>query len=1219
MLADQAANPATGWNGTSLTKAGAGTLILTGENTYSGGTTIANGTFQLGDPNTAGAIAGTVSVSRAGTFEVFNAGTSGITGITNDGTTNFRNGTSAGSAAIINSFGLSFYDRSTAGSANITNNNGLSFYGNSTAGSATVTNNSSLYFLGDSTAGSAAITTTNFLYFGNTSTAGGATITNNSDLYFSDSSTAGDANITNNLGGTVDFSGSTGPNGDGRVSAGSIAGAGDYFLGANELTVGSSNLSTEVSGVISGAGGALVKTGTGELTLSGANSSVGAVTVNNGTLAFSQIGTFSATSYETRIGAVTAIGASAQLAVTGAFTQDTGSTLNVILGANEPIITADSASLSGTLNIAGLTGSAPTASALAGTQFTVIATTNGISGDFANVTIGGSSGPVDYLTVTGGRSADNLDYNVGLGLTWTAGAAQGNGTFTLTNSTDAFNVDVALTNQAGPFAGGWDGKSLIKAGYGTLTLSAMNTYTGTTTIDGGTLAITAAGGITSDVTNNATFRNAGTVAGRVTNSAGATFTQTGGGVSSGVINYGTVNANGGALNGAIANDAGGIFNVGGRLTSDSTFNNANSATLAVAATGDYALTGLLTNNGVVAITAGGSLAANGGLLNNVGGVITNNGTLTDALDNAGLVINNGTYNADVASNTGTINNTVGATWNGNVNTAGTVNNDGTINGSLTQTAGTTINNGIITGAVTIAGGLFAGTGSYGGLTVNGGATVAPGVGTMSVAGNVIFNAGSIYQVAVNAAGQGSRINATGTVTINGGAVNVMAGSGSYGPSTTYTIVNATGGVAGAYAGVTADFAFLTPSLTYDTNNVFLTLALQQSNTTGFLMSAYTPNQKAVGAALNQSFAGATGDYATVIGALAGLSALQGPAALNAISGEQYADFATMNVNNSAMFMNAVGQQMATARGAPMASGQRAALAQACDITACDSVSPFSVWGSGLGGFGAVAGDYNASTATYNYFGAAVGVDYRVDPRFLVGLATAYTSGSLWVNSFPGRGWTNSVAVAAYGSFTQGGFYADLLGGYGWFSNQLQRQISIPGLQPLTATGSTNANQAMGQVETGYRIGVYAPTRATVAPFARLQGSSMMQNGFSENGAQSLSLNVQQQTTSSLRTLFGADLAGSVPLGSDRSLDLGLRLGWQHEFASTARSINASLAGAPLTAFTVYGATPQRDAAVVSLRGSTSIAAGTQLYLRYDGEVGSGTDNHAFNLGLRVSW
>jgi outer membrane autotransporter protein len=113
--------------------------------------------------------------------------------------------------------------------------------------------------------------------------------------------------------------------------------------------------------------------------------------------------------------------------------------------------------------------------------------------------------------------------------------------------------------------------------------------------------------------------------------------------------------------------------------------------------------------------------------------------------------------------------------------------------------------------------------------------------------------------------------------------------------------------------------------------------------------------------------------------------------------------------------------------------------------------------------------------------------------------------------------------------------------------------------------------------------------------------------------------VAQQTTSSLRTTFGADLAGAIALGGERTLALDLRLGWQHEYADPSRPLTAAFAGAPGNAFTVYGATPQRDSAVIGFSASTTIAAATQLYLRYDGEIGSGTDNHALNVGLRISW
>ncbi|MDR3300621.1 MAG: autotransporter outer membrane beta-barrel domain-containing protein, partial [Candidatus Accumulibacter sp.] len=81
------------------------------------------------------------------------------------------------------------------------------------------------------------------------------------------------------------------------------------------------------------------------------------------------------------------------------------------------------------------------------------------------------------------------------GLSWNVGSTTAHGTFTVT---DSFEVDIPLAEVAANPAKNWDGKSLPKYGDGTLILSAANTYSGDTTVSGGTLKLTDTGSLTNN-------------------------------------------------------------------------------------------------------------------------------------------------------------------------------------------------------------------------------------------------------------------------------------------------------------------------------------------------------------------------------------------------------------------------------------------------------------------------------------------------------------------------------------------------------------------------------------------------------------------------------------------------------------------------------------------------------------------------------------------------
>jgi autotransporter-associated beta strand protein len=156
-------------------------------------------------------------------------------------------------------------------------------------GAVHINNLGTVGFTYDSTAGSAIIANAGLVVFAAGSSGGSANIANNNEIDFKDNSSAGSATITNFAAGTVDFSQSVGPAGNDRLTAGSIAGAGTYKLGADQLTV----LSGNVGGLIddSGLGGSLVKVGKGTLKLSGAaNAYSGGTTIEQGALDLAAVG-----------------------------------------------------------------------------------------------------------------------------------------------------------------------------------------------------------------------------------------------------------------------------------------------------------------------------------------------------------------------------------------------------------------------------------------------------------------------------------------------------------------------------------------------------------------------------------------------------------------------------------------------------------------------------------------------------------------------------------------------------------------------------------------------------------------------------------------------------------------------------------------------------------------------------------------------------------------
>ncbi|EBV6069502.1 fibronectin-binding autotransporter adhesin ShdA [Salmonella enterica subsp. enterica serovar Hadar] len=530
-----------------IVKSGSDELIVTGANDYSGGTTISggmliadhadslgtgavanSGVLQVGEGELENTLSGTGSLVKTGTGELTLNGDNDYSGGTtiDDGVLIADNADSLGSGDIDNSGVLQ------VGEGELKNTL-------SGTGSLVKIGTGELTLNGDND------------YSGGTTISDGTLIANHADSLGTgaiDNSgvlQVGEGELKNTLSGTGSLvkigTGELTLNGDNDYSGGTTISDGTLIadhadsLGTGAidnsgvLKVGEGELKNTLSG-----SGSLVKTGTGELTLSGDNNTYfGDTTIaggtliaanvnalgsgnidNSGTLMLDANGAFKLANITTHSGATTALAAGSTL-YASQLTQENGSTLSIDLGAatDDAMITADSVTLGGTLNVTGI-GSVTDSWTPEAYTYTLIDSDSAITSDFDGLTVAGMNREdVDFLTIDGKvDETDNTNYDLTASLSWYAdrdnATTDAHGTFTLSDPDGSFNVAATLTDVNDTLDPGsrWDGKSLTKEGAGTLILSGDNDYSGGTTINEGTLvaASTTALG-TGLVDNNATL------------------------------------------------------------------------------------------------------------------------------------------------------------------------------------------------------------------------------------------------------------------------------------------------------------------------------------------------------------------------------------------------------------------------------------------------------------------------------------------------------------------------------------------------------------------------------------------------------------------------------------------------------------------------------------------------------------------------------------------
>ncbi|MNS01020.1 Extracellular serine protease precursor [compost metagenome] len=498
--------------------------------------------------------------------------------------------------------------------------------------------------------------------------------------------------------------------------------------------------------------------------------------------------------------------------------------------------------------------------------------------------------------------------------------------------------------------------------------------------------------------------------------------------------------------------------------------------------------------------------------------------------------------------------------------AGALNLTGTssFTGLVNVNAGRLALNGVLPGQISVnSGGVLGGAGAAGRIVVHSGGMLAPGnsIGVLRVNTGVVFEAGSIYSVEVNAAGESDRLDAAGQALLQGGTVQVLAENGNYRPQTSYVILSALGGVQGQFANVTSNFAYLSPRLIYSANEVKLSLT---RNDVELADVAQTRNQRATASAVADAFTNTSDVYFNLVG----LSADGARQAFDSLSGEAHPSSLSAAVQHG--------------------DSLRRNLVERLDISAPQGLV---MWAEGIGERTELdAGAGTAGVQGRNADGFRMGLETQVGSA-RIGVAAGYGDARLDVRDRSSRTDLEMIHIAAYAGASAGPVH--LRGGmtYSDLDFSTRRTARIGALsQELTADYGGRSWQAFG--EAGYGVAIDG---AVVEPFVGFNGLWLGNDAFQEVGGD-MALTGAEQTRERFWSIVGVKTRHHFEIGAP--VTLNAKAGWQHALGE--RTVESDLAFADGEAFTIHGAPLAKDAALVDVRLEWRLSERMALGVGYNG-------------------
>jgi len=195
-------------------------------------------------------------------------------------------------------------------------------------------------------------------------------------------------------------------------------------------------------------------------------------------------------------------------------------------------------------------------------------------------------------------------------------------------------------------------------------------------------------------------------------------------------------------------------------------------------------------------------------------------------------------------------------------------------------------------------------------------------------------------------------------------------------------------------------------------------------------------------------------------------------------------------------------------------------------------------------------------------------------------------------------------------------YLSLVGAYGWDEMSTSRFVTVAGTDHLTAKFLTN--NYGGRIEGGYRFDL---DRLGMTPYAALQGEAFNVPAYSEvavSGSSVFALSYSARSASMERAELGVNLDRDFESDGDTIVHLFERTAWAHD-NSSAQDGHPTFLSLPDSGFTVHGAVPAEDSALVSVGAQARTSEHLSVAARMDGLIAPRTNAYFGTATLNYTW